>query len=78
MDDFFARSAMIEAPKSYTDEDGIGICEYRRDPGQQHAVGWSPRELARVVGTKLVSLCPDVCLTPIGNAVEPVTYAITA
>jgi hypothetical protein len=69
---------MTEAPKPYTDEDGIDICDYRRHPGQQHAVGWSPRELARVVSAKVVSLCPDVCLTPIGNAVVPVPYAITA
>lgn len=69
---------MSEAPKPHKGPDGIPLCDYPNHPGQQHAQGWSPRELARVVGAKVVSISPDVCLTPIGNAVVPIPYAITA
>lgn len=69
---------MPDIPKPHTDEDGYELSDYPHHPGQQHASGWSPRELARVVGAKVVSISPDVCLTPIGNSIVPIPYAISA
>ncbi|MEM7212209.1 MAG: DUF4150 domain-containing protein [Pseudomonadota bacterium] len=68
---------MAKVPKPHKEED-YELCDYPNHPGQQHASGWAPRELARVVGAKVVSITPDVCLTPVGNSVVPIPYSITA
>jgi len=69
---------MSKAPSPHSDEDGYELCDYPSDPGQQHSGGWSGRELARVEKALVVSISPDVCLTPIGNSVVPIPYSIVA
>lgn len=69
---------MSKVSTPHNDDDGYRLCDYPNDAGQQHANGWQGRELARVEKAVVVSISPDVCLTPIGNSIVPIPYSIVA
>ena len=69
---------MTETSVPHKNDEGYDLCDYPSDPGQQHAFGWQAREFARVEPAVVVSISPDVCLTPVGSAVVPIPYSIVA